>query len=58
MTRPEQYAMVRDKIALLMRATASVGPAGAGIAKILEVAKHRAEQAIEAARHNEGKVKR
>mgnify|MGYP000140214138 CR=1 FL=1 len=57
MKHSEQYAMVRDKIDMLIKATASVGPAGAGIAKILEVAKHRAEQAIEAARANEGKGK-
>lgn len=56
MTRSEQYTQVREKIALLMRAASSVGPAGVEIAKVLEVAKHRAEQAIEAARHNEGKV--
>ena len=55
MTRSEQYQLVRDKIALLIKATASVGPAGVEIAKVLEVAKHRAEQAIEAARVNEGK---
>lgn len=57
MTRSEQYQLVRDKIVLLIRATASVGPAGTEIAKVLEVAKHRAEQAIEAARANEGKGK-
>lgn len=53
MTRSEQYARMRDEIETIRDEAEAMGLAGQEIARVLEIARQRAADAVEKAKQNE-----